>query len=290
MRPMNIQKERVNQIVKETVYKVLNESNNMVYYDVSAKILKETPKAYYIVVKYFTEKGLSEKEAKMWCPKSCCILDNGNVTKVAKFILDKWTQEYFDFLKSKGYRSSEISFNMAELNQITDKKKTEKEEYQTFYNDLFNKLVEEIRPIIINNIKEIGVYSKMLGQYLLDNDLVSPDKCQDLIKLGDIFIQNFGNGDKEWVIDFFSEKPNREVLYNITNDYADILRGYSIKNRIGEYPKNLKYNNRDIVEYDIKDFYSRKGKLYKLFKKYADYADKFSEVAFNALNSIKRMD
>ena len=108
--------------------------------------------------------------------------------------------------------------------------------------------------------------------------------------MGDIFIQNFGNGDKEWVIDFFSEKPNREVLYNITNDYADILRGYSIKNRIGEYPKNLKYNNRDIVEYDIKDFYSRKGKLYKLFKKYADYADKFSEVAFNALNSIKRMD
>lgn len=285
---MSIQEERVKRIIKETVHRVLNESNNMVYCDVSAKILKETLKAYYIGVKYFTKKGLSEKEAKMWCPKSCCILDNGNVTKVAKFILDKWTQEYFDFLNSKGYRSSEISFNMAELNQITDKKKKEKEEYQAFFNDVFNKLVEDIRPIIINNIKETGIYCKMLGLYLLDNDLVSSDKCQNLIKLGDIFIQDFGN--KEWVIDFFNKKPNREDLYKITNEYSDILYGFSLERRIGEYPKSLKYNNRYIVDCEIKDFYDKKGKLYKLFKKYIDYIDKFNEVAFNALNSIKRTD
>jgi hypothetical protein len=108
---ITLTEQDLHNIIKESVNIILNEGGNMDYYDVNAKILKETQKAYYVAVKYFTQKGLSKKDANMWCPKSCCILDNnGNIIKIAKFILDRWTQDYFNFLKSKGYKSSPVSF------------------------------------------------------------------------------------------------------------------------------------------------------------------------------------
>ena len=279
-------------IVKESVDRVLNESGNIDYCDVDAKILKESQKAYYIAVKYFTQKGLSEKEAKMWCPKSCCILDNGNITKVARFILDKWIQEYFDFLKSKGYKPSQISFNMEELKYNLDRKKAEKGEYEAYYDEVFNKLVEYVEPIFENSMKEMGSYSKMLGMYLLNNGLVSSDKCRKLVGLGDILIQNFGKGDDSWSEDFFNGNPNREDLYQVTNDMANIFYGFNESELISKCPRSVKYSATDIVEYEIKSFngyYEKKeGKLYRMFKKYAEYTDKFNEVAFDALNSIKR--
>ena len=288
---MKLTTQEFNRIIKESVSKVLNESANMEYSDVSAQILKETQKAYYIVVKYFTQKGLSEKEAKMWCPKSCCVLDNGNVTKVATFILDKWTQDYLDFLKSKGYKTSPISFNIADFKYMVDKKKAEKDEYQAYFNEVFNKLVEDIRPIIEKNIKEFSTYSKMLGLYLSHNNLVSSDKCEKLINFCDISIQKFGNTNNDWIERFFSKNPSREELYHITQEFSYILYGFSIQNRIDNYPKNLKYSATNIVDYEIKEFngyYGKKeGNLYKIFKEYSNYYDKLTEMTFDALNSIK---
>ena len=291
-RIIRLTEQYLHNIVKESVNRILNESSSIDYCDVDTKILKESPKAYYIAVKYFTQKGLSEKEAKMWCPKSCCVLDNGNITKVARFILDKWIQEYYDFIKSKGYKSSQISFDMDELKYNLDKKKAEKDEYETYYDEVFNKLVEYIEPIFENNMKEMGSYSKMLGMYLLNNGLVSSDKCQKLVELGDILIQKFGNGDDSWSGDFFNGNPNRKDLYQATNDVADIFYGFNKSKLISKCPISVKYSATDIVAYEIKSFngyYEKKeGRLYRMFKKYAEYVDKFNEVAFDALNSIKR--
>ena len=281
----------LHKIIKDSVSTIINESGNMDYQDVSANILKETPKAYYISVKYFTQKGLSGKDAKMWCPKSCCVLDNiGNITKVAKFILDRWAQEYFDFLKSKGYKSSPISFNMADLQDIADRKKKEKDEYQQYQDEVFSKLVENIKPIIEKNIKELGPYSKMLGLYLSNNGLVPTDKCQKLIQFGDILVQKFG-GVEDDAKRFFGRNPDRTGLFDMTNSYANIIYGFSVTNQISQSPKNLKYSASDIIDCEIKDFSgyygAKKGKLYKMFKTYVDYADKFNDIAFDALNSIK---
>jgi hypothetical protein len=290
---MKLTEQDIHRIVKESINRLLNESGNMDYYDVNARILKESPKAYYVAVKYYTQKGLSEKDANMWCPKSCCIVDNNrNITKIAKFILDRWLQDYYNFLKSKGYKSSPIDFNIANLQNIVDKKKSEKDEYQKYQDEVFSKLLETIKPIIEKNVAEIGPYSKLLGEYLLNNGLVPSDKCQNLIQIGDILIKNFGARADDEAKRILSNNPNREELYNITNQYGDIIYGFSVSRQIDITPKNVKYSASEIIDNEIKCFqgyYGKKqGKLYKMFKKHVDLVDKFNDVAFDALNTIKR--
>jgi hypothetical protein len=90
----------------------------------------------------------------------------------------------------------------------------------------------------------------------------------------------------------FSHNPNREELYNITNQYGDIIYGFSVSRQIDITPKNVKYSASEIIDNEIKCFqgyYGKKqGKLYKMFKKHVDLVDKFNDVAFDALNTIKR--
>ena len=313
MKTIHISTETLMEMIQETYLRIVKEQfssagrfgngTNMLaegewrYIDVTATILKETQKAYQISVKYFTEKGLSVKEAKMWCPKSCCVVENGNVTKVADFVLNRWQQEHFDFLKSKGYKSSPICFDLNHLQNTVDKKKKEKDEYQTFYNEVLNKLVEDLTPIVDKNIKDTGTYSKMLGQYLLSKGLAPSDKCSNLITLGDMIINEFGSAENNWTVKFFNDNPSDEQLWNTTREFEDLFYGFPINdaNRAVDYPKSFKYSAKTILEYELKLFRGyygegdkRKSKLYKLFKKYADYVSKFNEIAFDALNSMHK--
>lgn len=293
---LSIVKEQLRESVNRINRTNILEEGERNYFDVTATILKETQKAYYVSVKYFTEKGLSIKEAKMWCPKSCCVIENGNVTKIADFVLNRWQQEHFNFLKSKGYKSSPICFDLSHLQNTLDKKKKEKDEYQTFYDEVLSKLVEDLAPIADKNIKEVGQYSKMLGLYLSFKGLAPSDKCDRLINFGDIIANEFGNAENNWAVDFFNRNPSDEELWDMTPQYANnLFDGFSVRNRIVDYPKNNKYSVEQIVEYELKYFWGqfgeedrRKCKLYKAFKKYANYFDKFNEIVFDALNSMHK--
>lgn len=298
---MNMIQETYLRIVKEQLRESVNRTNrtNILeegernYFDVTATILKETQKAYYVSVKYFTEKGLSIKEAKMWCPKSCCVIENGNVTKIADFVLNRWQQEYFDFLKSKGYKSSPICFDLSHLQNTLDKKKKEKDEYQTFYDEVLKRLTEDLGLVFEKNIKGMGMYSKMLGLYLSYNGLVPSDKCDKLINLGDVIINKFGESEERTNIEnFFNKNPDRNKLYAITEDFRDLLYGFSTKTHLADYPKFPNCSTEDIIHREIEYFMRKDTTLSKLyrnrkFKEYIEYKDKFENTVFDALNSIE---
>lgn len=74
--------------------------------NVTAKVLRETEKALQLSVLYWSGRDMAAKEMIVWCPKTCCIVEKEQVTKVAEFILNKWadvltknrrTYIYYDF-------------------------------------------------------------------------------------------------------------------------------------------------------------------------------------------------
>ena len=90
---------------------------------VTTTIMKETEKAYQLNVQYWTLFDKPEKTATMWVPKSCCDIEDGKVTGIADWILDKWVKEYNDRISYYKARSSRVSFDMKEKEYLMKRKK-----------------------------------------------------------------------------------------------------------------------------------------------------------------------
>ena len=270
------------------VKNILNESlSSMEFINVEGEILKETEKAYYVGIKYFTEKGsVDGKVAKMWCPKSCCVVENNAVIKIAKFIIDKWLKEFFDYLKSKSSYTPSIIFNKADKNAIEAKKQREKDEYKEVYDEVVRRLILDIQPNADFNLQEAGKFSLILGEYL-KNKGISIDKCNRLIVLGNDIQKQFGTNDNDWIENYFSNNPSKEFIIDMLHQYeVPIYYGCRFENTEQYHP--LKYSVNDIKDYLLRSInrnigYDNRSDLYKHFKKYIIYYDKFLDTSFDVL-------
>ena len=122
--------------------------DSMISMEVECKILKETDKAYYVSVKYFIESGsASGKDAKMWCPKSCCVVEDGRVVRIAQFVLDRWLGEYSEFIKSNGGMVPRVIFSQSEKDSIEKRKRDEIEEYKDFCKRVLDALICDVKPV-----------------------------------------------------------------------------------------------------------------------------------------------
>lgn len=283
------------QIIEGVIKHALTESfGGTDYQTVEGEILKETNKACYISVRYFTEKGdISGKIAKMWCPKSCLIVENGVIVKVAKFILDKWLQEYSNYIKSKGgYKIPKIIFDRKDKEFIETQKQQKQDELEGVYDEILNRMIKEIQPIANEILQVVGEFSIRLGEYL--KGYGTPiEKCNNLIILGKKIRTDFGSVDvnNDSCKQFFAEKPNKEEIISIVKDFdkTTIYDGCEFKYTDEYY--NQKYSTQ-FIKYQLLDginpigtFHGKfgKGKLYEFFKKYVEYYYKFINTAFDAL-------
>jgi hypothetical protein len=289
------------QIIKGAIKHTLTESlGNTDYQTVEGEILKETDKACYIGVRYFTEKGdISGKIAKMWCPKSCLIVENGAIVKVAKFILDKWLQEYSNYIKSKGgYKIPKIIFDRKDKEFIETQKQQKQDELEGVYYEILNRMIKDIQPLADEFLQAAGECSIRLGEYLKSRG-TQIEKCNNLIVLGKKIRAEFGGFDiSDWYEQFFPKKPNKEELISLVKSFekTPIYDGCKFKhtdeflNNKDDY-RNTKYSTR-FIKYQLLDgikpigtFHGKfgEGKLYEFFKKYVEYYYKFINMAFDAL-------
>ena len=75
-------------------------NREMSYVKVSASIVKETEKAYQVEVLYWTKFDNPVKKATMWSPKSCTKTEDGKVTEIATFILNRWMEEHRNTIRN----------------------------------------------------------------------------------------------------------------------------------------------------------------------------------------------
>ena len=274
----------LHQIIEDAIKHVLTESfGGTDYQTVEGEILKETDKACYISIRYFTEKGdISGKIAKMWCPKSCLIVENGAIVKVAKFILDKWLQEYSNYIKSKGgYKIPKIIFDRKDKEFIETQKQQKQDEIESVYNEILNLMIKDIQPIADDILQIVGENSIRIGEYL--KGYGAPiEKCNNLIVLGKKIRTDFGIFDDSdnWYEQFFAQKPNKEELISLIKEYDNttIYDGCEFK-YTDKYVKDNRYKpgySTSLIKMQLldgitpKDNFNGKfgeGKLYEFFKK-----------------------
>jgi len=262
----------------------------MEYKDVDGNIIKETEKAVYVGIKYYTEKGsLEGKVARMWCPRTCCVIEHEKVTKVANFILDKWVKELYDYMETKGVRKMPcVYFDKKYKEEEEARKQKAKEEYASFCQNVLDIMIKELQPYADRNLQEIGAFSKSLGEYLLNKGMPI-DKCEGLMKLGESILKGFGSCNKEeWIDEYFAkEQPSKDDIVGMLKQYEGDTISYGCPYSGLDHYYNPKYSVSCMKDYYISGITYNKGNggLYKAFKKHVIAYDKVIELAFSAISN-----
>ena len=270
----------------ESKEKKMNKSfDSMISKEVECEILKETEKAYYVSVKYFTESGsASGKEAKMWCPKSCCAVENGRVIRIAQFVLDRWLTEYSDFIRSKGGRVPSVMFSRADKDFIEKRKRDEIEEYKDFRKRVLDALTCDVKPVADYNLQTVGLFARYLGGYLLKYGKPA-GKCNELVALGETIGKEFGNRDDIRYDELFRKNPSDADLHNIILKFPNDSITYGCRRRNVDAIRNPKFSVNTLVwqfHEELKRKESR-SEFYKAFKKHVMFYDRFVEMSFEVL-------
>lgn len=277
--------------------KNITTAENRKYSPVSTNTLKETEKAWYLSIAYWTKaEDKKLKEAKMWVPKSCAKAENGTVTEVAEFILNKWVEEHNNYLRTFGHRLPNISFDLAEKERLVNLAKQRDEEAKEYRKNALNALYNETLPFVNKFMSELGGYCSAYAAYYRQQNAASEDFTNRLEDLGKR-INKLYPVDEAW---------KEKVIAGFTKDRGDDAESYrkAVDNWFWEHGYNDRflgdwrmYSNFDsrqhgFTQQDVNDFYwyyngrrqkslcksplGRKfGKQYKLYLEFISMIDEF---------------
>lgn len=164
----------------------------MTYVKVVSNIIRETEKAYQLTVSYWTKVDKPAKEAKMWCPKSCCKTEDGKVVEVAEFILNNWEKEHNDYIRSYTRVIPNISFDMAAKEaRLANMKEQEQREKEVFA-ERVARISAKAEPYATKFMQELGLVCGGASEALraMGRDAAA---CDDLASLGKKIRKAFGD-------------------------------------------------------------------------------------------------
>ena len=232
------------------------------YTNVSCKVLKETEKAYYISIEYWTDCKKKNKETEMWCPKSCCITEQGEVKAVADFVLNRWIEERNQYMKKYTSKVYQISFDMLEkertINYIKERERKERERIEGIIEKVYN----GVRPYVIYHIQCVGRLSLMYCSYM-------GKKSVSLSKFGKMVVEDYGVCDNDNINGLTQEQVNAIIDYYYKNPSIFTM---FFKQTSSEYCSQKYGFNYD--EFNL----ARQFGLDNKFKKEIDILNKFNKI------------
>ena len=164
---------------------------------VTTTIMKETEKAYQLNVQYWTLFDKPEKTATMWVPKSCCDIEDGKVTGIADWILDKWVKEYNDRISYYKARSSRVSFDMKEKEYLMKKEEDKKAAFKAELAETLEVVTEYVKPYAKLYMMEIGFTLLFISKNYKGLGIIPSDKLEAFENIGNKIAKEFGVITKE---------------------------------------------------------------------------------------------
>lgn len=159
---------------------------------VTTNIVKETEKAYQLNVLYWTLFDKPEKTATMWVPKSCCDIEDGKVTGIAEWILDKWVKEYNDRISYYKARSNRVSFDMKEKEYLMKKEEDKNAAFKAELAETLEVVSEYVKPYANLYMMEMGFVASFISKNYKGLGIISSDKLEALENIGNKIAKEFG--------------------------------------------------------------------------------------------------
>ena len=252
-----------------------------VYNKVSASILRETEKAYQLSVSYWTQADKPSKEAKMWCPKSCCKVVDGSISEIAEFILRNWMKEHNEYIRSFTHVVPNISFDMDEKARRMQQKKEKDEACKKAFDTKISFCATATEPYVVSFMRELGYFCTSFGAFIKSQSLgISESAIDEMVVLGKSITRAYGDFDK--IFDY-----EKNIQHHGASVYVDeILYSYVSTSAFGDLfnnPKLLeKLNSGNMRFYDVRDTLES-----KVFKKAFGFKAKFNELCTPILASVR---
>ena len=238
---------------------------------VSASIVRETEKAFQVVVAYWTKADKPSKEAKMWCPKSCCKVIDGKVVEIAEFILNNWTKEHNDYIRTLTHVVPNVSFDMDEKESVLAHMREDERIAREAVEEKVSRISAKAEPFATKFMQELAWVCMGAGMYMKDAGH-DADACDEMIALGKKISKVFGAFGEETIEDYVarlrtvSESDVTDLMYMMLDTWIyDGLR--------------VAYDNTIAREGFTKDeFHSVRDNLDKVFKKNVSFKAKYNEL------------
>lgn len=167
------------------------------YKKVTTNIVKETEKAYQLNVLYWTLFDKPEKTATMWVPKSCCDIEDGKVTGIAEWILDKWIKDYNDRISYYKSRSNRVSFDMEQKEYLMKKEEDKNAAFKAELAETLEVVSEYVKPYANLYMMEMGFVASFISKNYKGLGIIPSDKLEAFENIGNKIAKEFGVITKE---------------------------------------------------------------------------------------------
>lgn len=157
---------------------------------VTTNIVKETEKAYQLNVLYWTFFDKPEKTATMWVPKSCCDIEDGKVTGIAEWILDKWIKDYNDRISYYRSRSNRVSFDMEQKEYLMKKEEDKNAAFKAELAETLEVVAEYAKPYADRYMRELGFIALFISKNY--TDVIPSNILNEFENIGNKIAKEFG--------------------------------------------------------------------------------------------------
>ena len=225
---------------------------------VSTTIVKETEKAYQLNVLYWTLFDKPEKTATMWVPKSCCDIEDGKVTGIAEWILDKWIKDYNERISYYRSRINRVSFDMEQKEYLMKKEEDKNAEFKAELAETLEVVAEYVKPYADRYMREIGFIMSFISKNY--TDVIPSDTLNEFENIGNKITKEFGaiTRDSDAWFDYWDNKfmkhhttleSVRDFLVNELRYDSNAVYGVSLY----DYRVTLTLSNGKRIEHSMID-------------------------------------
>ena len=249
-------------------------NREMSYTKVSASIVKETEKAYQVEVLYWTKFDNPVKKATMWSPKSCTKTEDGKVTEIATFILNRWMEEHRNVIRNHSNYAADkmrIEWDIEYKERLMKKDAEEKAASRKHFDEVVAYYLPLATEASHKMMGILGMFAKTFGR-IWKEEGTDAATCDEFIAWGTKVCKKYG------------QPHSDEEAYTSLKNADEKARGFSVEYgwdvwvlgdfRVDPYgtKQEREFYDLQVKEYIIQRYFKKETQIKKEF---CDWIEKF---------------